>query len=85
MIETKWEKLQNKLEDSRSTLSHYHDLMSLFADMNDSLADITQIQVRRHGVVWYWEDTACGGTLNPITMHDLIAQLSSRHHSCRSR
>ena len=48
MIETKWEKLQNKLEDSRSTLSHYHDLMSLFADMNDSLADITQIQVRRH-------------------------------------
>lgn len=46
MIETKWEELQNKLEASRSTLSHYHDLMSLFADMNDCLADIAQIEVR---------------------------------------
>lgn len=46
MIEKKWEELQNKLEDSRSTLSHYHDLMSLFADMDDCLAEISQIQVR---------------------------------------
>ncbi len=46
MIESKWEALRNKLEDSRFTLSHYHDLMSLFADMNDCLADIAQIEVK---------------------------------------
>ena len=45
MIEKKWEELHRKLEDSRSTLSHYHDLMSLFADMDDCLAEIAQIQV----------------------------------------
>ena len=53
MIEKKWEELQSKLEDSRSTLSHYHDLMSLFADMDDCLAEIAQIQVRIDGLGYH--------------------------------
>ncbi len=46
VIETKWEGLLSKLESCRSVLSHYHDLMSVFAEMNDCLADMTQIEVR---------------------------------------
>jgi len=46
VIERKWHNLVQKLDACRSTLSHYHDLMSVFAEMDDCLADMAQTEVR---------------------------------------
>jgi len=45
VIERKWHNLVQKLDACRSTLSHYHDLMSVFAEMDDCLADMAQTEV----------------------------------------
>ena len=54
MIETKWEGLQSKLEACHSTLSKYHDFMSVFAEMNDCLADIAQIEVSKDSLSYIY-------------------------------
>ena len=45
MIERKWSELLASLEASKSALSRYHDLMSVFSEMNDCLATMVQIEV----------------------------------------
>ena len=45
MIERKWSELLTSLEASKSALSRYHDLMSVFSEMNDCLATMVQIEV----------------------------------------
>ena len=44
-MEKKWRDLQSKLEACRSTLTHYHDLMSVYAEMTNCVVDIAQIEV----------------------------------------
>ena len=46
VISRKWAELQNKLDDLRETLSLYHDLMSVFSEMEDCLTDMGHIEVR---------------------------------------
>ena len=48
VIETMWEALTKKLEQCRRTLSRYHDLMSVFADIDDCLSDMVQIEVCKY-------------------------------------
>ena len=50
VIETKWQDLLQKLEACRSTLSRYHDLMSVFAEMDDCLTNMGQIEVHSQHV-----------------------------------
>ena len=45
MIEAKWDSLLKKLDTGRGSLSRYHDLMAVFADMDDCLGDMAQIEV----------------------------------------
>lgn len=45
MIEGKWNDLLASLETCKNTLSRYHDLMSVFSEMNDCLANMAQIEV----------------------------------------
>ena len=45
VIEGKWRDLIRKLEACRSTLSRHHDLMSVFAEMDDCLSDMAQTEV----------------------------------------
>jgi len=45
LIEKHWKALQVKLEACRSTLTHYHDLMSLYTEMKNCVLDISQIEV----------------------------------------
>ena len=45
MIEKKWKDLMTKLESCRSMLTRYHDLMSVFAEMDDCLGEMTQTEV----------------------------------------
>ena len=45
VIEAKWDSLLKKLDTGRGSLSRYHDLMAVFADMDDCLADMAQIEV----------------------------------------
>ena len=45
VIEAKWDSLLKKLDTGRGNLSRYHDLMAVFADMDDCLADMAQIEV----------------------------------------
>ena len=45
MIEKKWKDLMSKLESCRSMLTRYHDLMSVFAEMDDCLGEMTQTEV----------------------------------------
>lgn len=45
MIEGKWNDLLASLEACKNTLSRYHDLMSVFSEMNDCLANMAQIEV----------------------------------------
>jgi spectrin beta len=45
VIERKWSDLLAALEACKSTLSRYHDLMSVFSEMSDCLATMAQIQV----------------------------------------
>ena len=45
MIEGKWSDLRAAVEACKSTLSRYHDLMSVFSEMNDCLANMGQIEV----------------------------------------
>ena len=62
VISRKWEELQNKLDDLRGTLSLYHDLMSVFSEMEDGLTDMGHIEVRlemanntcMHKVLSFW-------------------------------
>ncbi len=46
MIDGKWEELLHLLDLCRATLTRYHDLMSVFAEMDDCLADMAQIEVQ---------------------------------------
>jgi len=45
VIEGKWHDLIGKLDAYRSTLSRQHDLMSVFAEMDDCLNDMAQTEV----------------------------------------
>ena len=45
VIDRKWAELQMKLDELRGTLSRYHDLMSVFSEMEDCLADMKQLEV----------------------------------------
>ena len=45
VIEGKWSDLLGALEACKSTLSRYHDLMSVFAEIDDCLANMAQIEV----------------------------------------
>lgn len=45
MIEGKWNDLLASLEACKNMLSCYHDLMSVFSEMNDCLANMAQIEV----------------------------------------
>ena len=45
MIEKKWKELMSRLEACRSMLTRYHDLMSVFAEMDDCLGDMAQTEV----------------------------------------
>ena len=45
VIEDKWSDLLASLEACKSSLSRYHDLMSVFAEMNDCLTTMGQIEV----------------------------------------
>ena len=45
VIEKKWSELLTSLEACKSTLSRYHDLMSVFSEMNECLAHMGQIEV----------------------------------------
>ena len=44
-IEHMWQELQRKLEVCRNSLSSYHDLMAVFAEMDDCLQEMAQIEV----------------------------------------
>ena len=46
VIERKWSDLLAALEACKSTLSRYHDLMSVFSEMSDCLATMAQIEVQ---------------------------------------
>ena len=46
VIERKWSDLLTALEACKSTLSRYHDLMSVFSEMSDCLATMAQIEVQ---------------------------------------
>ena len=50
VIEKKWSDLLTALEACKSTLSHYHDLMSVFSEMSDCLATMAQIEVLKESV-----------------------------------
>lgn len=45
VIDKKWAELQNKLDELRGTLSQYHNLMSVFSEMEDCLTDMKQLEV----------------------------------------
>ena len=45
VIERKWTDLLAAVEACKSTLSRYHDLMSVFSEMNDCLTTMSQIEV----------------------------------------
>ena len=45
LIERKWTDLLAAVEACKSTLSRYHDLMSVFSEMNDCLTTMSQIEV----------------------------------------
>ena len=45
VIEKKWKELMSKLEACRSMLTRYHDLMSVFAEMDDCLGEMAQTEV----------------------------------------
>ena len=44
-IERMWQELQQKLEVCCSSLSSYHDFMAVFAEMDDCLQEMSQIEV----------------------------------------
>ncbi len=46
-IEKNWKFLEMKLESCKSTLTHYHDLMSVYAEMKNCVMDMAQIEVSR--------------------------------------
>ncbi len=45
VIDKKWAELQKMLDELRGTLSRYHDLMSVFSEMEDCLTDMRQLEV----------------------------------------
>ncbi len=51
VINKKWTELQKILDELRGTLSRYHDLMSVFSEMEDCLTDMRQLEV----------NVVCGG------------------------
>ena len=47
----------SKLESCRSMLTRYHDLMSVFAEMDDCLGEMTQTEVSlciAHIAIFFW-------------------------------
>ena len=48
VIEKKWSDLLAALEACKSTLSRYHDLMSVFSEMTDCLGTMAQIEVQAY-------------------------------------